>query len=187
MSWVRLVFGRRVPLYVSLPVVATCGAAGFIVSAMQPGPIFSGGKQVAVQSQSYSRAKAPPAPVTTSAVEEPPSPNAVQPPLAEPSLPRDGSSVASLPAEEIDVPTRLTGAPAGVAQVAPAPIPAVASTARSVRAATQRTRAARAERPAHPAAARRSQPIAQQRVSAPPKSAGLKGLPLIGPVFSLLQ
>ena len=38
MSWVRLVLGRRVPLYVSLPVVAACGAAGFIVSTMQPGP-----------------------------------------------------------------------------------------------------------------------------------------------------
>jgi len=187
MSWVRLVFGRRVPLYVSLPVVATCGAAGFIVSTMQPGSTYAVGQQVAVQSQSYNLAKAVPAPVATAATEEPPSPNAIQAPLAEPSLLRNGSAVAGLPAEKIDLPT---GASAGVAQVAPAPIPGVVPTAPSVRAAThpaQRTRAARAERPAHAAAVRRSQPIAQQRVSAPSKSAGLKGLPLIGPVFSLLQ
>ena len=187
MSWVRLVFGRRVPLYVSLPIVATCGAAGFIVSTMQPGSTYAGGKQVAVQSQSYSLAKAVSAPVTPSAVDEPPSPKVVQAPLAEPSLPRDGSSVAGLPSDEIDPPT---DAPAGVAQVAPAQIPVVVPTAPSVRAAThpaQRTRGALAERPAHPAAVRRSQPIAQQRVSAPSKSAGLNGLPLIGPVLSLLH
>jgi hypothetical protein len=33
-----LLFSRRVPLYVSLPVTVGCGAVGYVASTWQPGP-----------------------------------------------------------------------------------------------------------------------------------------------------
>jgi hypothetical protein len=193
MSRVGLLFSRRVSLYVSLPVIAACGATGYIASAMQPGP--TGGKQATFQSHSYSLATPAPAPVpvpvTASAVEVPPSPSVELALPAENTLPRHGSSVASFPTDEIDLPTPLAAAPAGIEQIAPKPAPVVvtqASTSVPVTAPpAQRTRAARAERRTSSTPVRRSLPTAQPRVPPASKSAGLKGIPLIGPVFSLLQ
>ena len=165
MSRFAPLFTRRVPLYISLPVIVACGAAGLIASTMRLGDTIAG--QVAA----HRSAEPSQAPVMASSALH---------------QPRNAPSIAVPPTAEMDLPTP---APRVVGRSDQVPEDVVESTPLSIPVTTsppQRTKAARTERSV--VKARRAQRTAQQPAVAPSKSsASLKNVPLIGPVFALFQ
>jgi hypothetical protein len=157
--------GRRVPLYIWLPIVLACAAVGFVASTLRQ-----------ARGISSPRSEAPTqAPVTVSKSEALTGASGYQ-------LSRDQLSLADkagfpIPAIVTSTAERDSRAPVGAA--APAP-PAKHKAARARPVHTDRS-VARARRP---------QPTAQQ--PAPAKavsttSPSLKNVPFFGPVLSLLQ
>jgi hypothetical protein len=155
-------FSRRVPLYVSLPLIVGCGAAGFLASTWQPVPSLPTQGSVVANTELLSR----------------------EPQLA-PASSRSKSIV--LPIEEIDLPTPAVqaakvaerqGTDSDEAQSAPASTPMMKAARRSPG----------ADRPVRSTSKARPQRTAQQRTGPPaPPPTGLKSIPIIGPMFSLLQ
>jgi hypothetical protein len=159
-------FSRRVPLYVSLPLVVGCGAAGYLASTWQPVP---------------SLPTAQPTQGSVVANTELPS----REPRRAPASSKSKSIV--LPIEEIDLPTPAVhaakaaerqGTDSDEVQPAPPSTPMMKAARRSPR----------ADRPVRSTSKARPQRTAQQRPGPPaPPPTGLKSIPIIGPMFSLLQ
>jgi hypothetical protein len=179
MSRVASLFSRRVPLRIWLPIVIACAAAGFVASTLWP-------IRLTPSTLHIPRSEGPGQATGTA------SPMGVFPRTADSQLsrvlgpPRDIPSI-TLPAEEEDLPT-----PAPPPRAAERHQPVSNEVGKSVPSAlaTKRTSArANAARTDHVTAkARRPQRTAQQPGKAPStSSAGLKNLPIIGPLFSLLQ
>jgi hypothetical protein len=173
-------FSRRVPLYVWLPIVLACVAAGVVASTLQP--IHPLPDKPIPRSEVPSQA-----PVTASPAVEPTRTGGSQVSSA-PSPPRGAASIA-LPTEEIDLPTPASSVTEGHEKVtddvgvAAPPVPAVQGVPPRARAARTDRSGARTGR-----ATGRAQRTAQQPAKAPSTaSAGLKNVPIIGPVFSLFQ
>jgi hypothetical protein len=179
MSRVALLFSRRVPLRIWLPVVIACAAVGFVASTLRsirPTPstphIF--------RSEGSSQTPGIASPVEVS-------PRTAHSQLSRAlGPPRDIPSIA-LPTEKEDLPT-----PAPPPMVAERNRPVSDEVGKSVPAgpATKGTSArARGARNDHVMAkARRPQRTAQQPVKASStSSAGLKNVPIIGPLFSMFQ
>lgn len=171
MSRFAPLFSQRVPLYIFLPVITACGAAGYIANTTGSGsPIID-------------QAQTQHGPVATSPVAEQATPD--QKELSDALSPtRDASSISLLPAAEVDIPTpaprvveRTERVPPNVIESAP-PVPVTKAMPENPRA----TRAVRAvSKPPRP------QRVARQPTSTPATaSTGLKNIPLIGPVFSSL-
>ena len=182
MSKLALLSNRRVPLYVSVPIIIACAATGFLASATQSRSTATG------KSQIHRSAGPSQGPSATTTVEKPPriSDNHLS---AQLTPPRDAASLALPPLDDSALPLPSFPASAGlerdargpglIVKPAPQPLPVTTSP-------PQRTRATRAEQPA--ANAQRPQRTVQQHVAAPsPPSAGLKNIPILGPVFSLFQ
>jgi hypothetical protein len=167
-------FSQRVPLYISLPVIVACGAAGYIANTIGPVSTIFGQAQI--------HRPAEPEPSHGAVATSPATPD--QKELSGSSArPRDVQSVALLPADEVALPTpapsvieRNERGPANVIERAPPLAKAMPEHPRA-------TRAVRAvSKP------RRPQRVVRQSTSTPATaSTGLKSIPLIGPVFSLLQ
>jgi hypothetical protein len=171
-------FSQRVPLYIFLPVIAACGAAGYIANTIGPLSTIFG------QAQIHRPAEPEPShgPVATSPVAEKARPDEKE--LSGASAPpRDAKSNALLPTDEVDLPTP---APTATERYDRAPtnvIEAVPPLAKAMPEPPRATRAVRAVSKPH-----RPQRVARQPTSTPATaSTGLKSIPLIGPVFSLLQ
>jgi hypothetical protein len=168
-------FGQRVPLYIFLPVIVACGAAGYIANTI--GPLSTNFGQAQIH-----RPAEPELSHAASAVAEQARPDQK---VLSSAPPRDAQSIALLPADELDLPTpvprvieRNDRVPANVIEPAP-PSPVT-------KAMPERPRTTRAVRAA--SKPRRPQRVARQPTSTPATaSTGLKSIPLIGPVFSLLQ
>jgi hypothetical protein len=156
--------GRRVPIYIWLPIVLTCAAVGFVASTLWPARGIHGPRSEAPNQ----------APVTASKSE------AVTG-TSRHELSHDQPSVAL--ADEADLPR-----PAVVASTAErdARVPDGGSVPRAppAKQAAARTRPVHTDRSV--ARARRPQPTARQPTKAT-SSASLKTVPFFGPVFSLLQ
>jgi hypothetical protein len=179
MSRVALLFSQRVPLRIWLPVVIGCAAAGFVASTLRP-------IRPTPSTPHIPRSEGPGQTPGTA------SPAEVSPRTADSQLsralgpPRDLPSIA-LPTEKEDLPTpapppraaeRHQPASDEVGKLVP-PAPATKGT-------SARARAARTDHVM--AKARRPQRTAQQPVKAPStSSAGLKKVPIIGPLFSMFQ
>jgi hypothetical protein len=172
MSRLALVFSQRVPLYISLPVIVACGAAGYIASTMRPSTTMIGHAQIHRPAEPEPSQRA----VATSDQKE----------LTGASAPPRGAPSVALPlADEVELPRparrvveRNERAPANVIEPAP-PVPVT-------KALSERPRATRAVRAA--TKPRRPHRVARQPTSTPAiASTALKSIPLIGPVFSLLQ
>jgi hypothetical protein len=151
---------RRVPLYISLPVIVACGAAGFIGSTLRPADTIAG--QVAA----YRSATPRQAPVMASSILH---------------QPRDAPSIAVPPTAEVDL---QTPAPQAVRRSDQVPDDVVEFTPPSVpvtRSPPQRTKAARTKQSV--VKARSAQRTAQQ----PTASESLKNVPLLGPALSMFQ
>jgi hypothetical protein len=169
-------FSQRVPLYISLPVIVACGAVGYFANTIGPLSTIFGEAQI--------HRPAEPEPSHAAVATSPATPD--QKELSGSSAPpRDAQSVALLPADEVDLPTpaprvieRNERVPANVIEPAPpGPVTKVMP---------EHPRATRAVRVA--SKPRRPQRVARQPTSTPATaSTGLKSIPLIGPVFSLLQ
>jgi hypothetical protein len=159
-------FSRRVSLYVSLPVIVGCGAVGYVASTWQSGPIPH-----------------PPARSNHTAVVANTTPN--EPQLAPPS--RTFQTVA-LPIEEIDLPTPALPATKVAEPLKTNPDDNVRSAPAFDPVIKAAPHASRPDRPVRSTSKARPQRTAQQRTG-PPTSppSGLKSIPIIGPVFSLLQ
>jgi len=171
--------GRRVPAYISMPIIAACAAAGFIASGMHSGKTTTGARQT---DPPVERTRATAA--TPTVGEQ--SPTSVQSLAAEASPPRDPLSIASASTDEMmSLPEPTPGstvpdqeAKAADETVTPAPVPASSP---AMNPKPQQTRETRRDRRA--ANARRP----QQRVGAPSSTASVKNIPIFGPVFSLFQ
>jgi hypothetical protein len=161
MSRLASLFSKRVPFYVSLPVIVACGATGYVASTMRPGSAIIGQAQIL-------------RPVVAG--------HAMSDQASVP--PRDAPSTTVPLAIKVDLPTpapNIAGSERVPANVI-APMPPVHVT----KAMSERPRATRAARVA--SKPRRPRRMARQPTSTPATAAaGLKGIPLIGPVFSLLQ
>ena len=171
MSRFASLFSQRVPLYVWLPIVLACAAAGFIASTLRP---------VIPNEPHIPRSERPSrTPVTASPAED-----ATKTAKGQLSRaigpPRDAPSVV-LPTDETDL---ATPAPSAADRHAHAP-----DVGQSAPPAPAMKVAPKAVRTDHALAkARRPQRTAQQPAKAPStSSASLKNIPLIGPVFSLFQ
>ncbi len=167
-------FSKRVPLYIFLPVVVACGTAGYIANTIGPLSTILGQAQIHRH------------------VEPEPSHAAVATPPIAPdqkefsgSSARDAKPVALLPADEVDLPTpvpkviidRDERVPANLIEPAAPPDPVT-------KPMPERPRATRVVQ----SKPHRPQRVARQPTKTPPTaSTGLKSIPLIGPVFSLLQ
>jgi hypothetical protein len=159
-------FSRRVPLYVSLPVIVGCGAAGYVASTWQPG-------------QTPHR----PARPNHAAVVANTAPN--EPQLA----PTSGTfPTLALPIEEIDLPTPAVPATKVAEHLKTNPDENVRPAPEFDPAIKAAPHAARSDRPVRATSKARPQRTAQERTG-PPTSppSGLKNIPIIGPLFSLLQ
>jgi len=176
MSKLTLLSNRRVPLYVSVPIIIACAAAGFIASAMQARSTATG------KSQLHRSAAPSQGPGATTTVWETPrtSDNHLS---AQLPPPRNAASLGLPPLDETALPLPSFPAPAGRERDAQGPGPIVKPAPQPLPAPRQQTRATQEERSA--SNGRRPQRTAQQRSSAP--SVGLKNVPIIGPVFSLFQ
>jgi hypothetical protein len=157
MSRVASLFSRRVPLRIWLPIVIACAVAGYVASTLRP--VRPTADQQTPRSERPSQA-----PVTSPVDEH------------EPTMTAGQLSRAIAPPRDVVEHREQTPADVG----APAPPP------RATKGKPPRTRAARAKHAV--ARASRPQRTAQQPAKAPStSSAGLKNIPLIGPVFSLFQ
>jgi hypothetical protein len=171
MSRISSLFSRRLPLYIWLPIVLACAVAGYIASTLRPLPSTPHLPRAARPSQ---------VPVITSPAHE---------------LPRTAESQLA----------RALGSPHGIPAIAP-PNDEVEDLQGSVRSVVERRKQAPADVGAPALAAKRNPPRARtarehslakprrpQRAAQQPanarssSSAGLKSVPVIGPVFSLLQ
>jgi hypothetical protein len=151
-------FSRRVPLRIWLPIVIACAAAGYVASTLWPvRPIAS--QPHIPRSEGPSQQ----APVLAS-------------PMEEPTRTAGQLSRAIGPPREVAQHDR---APKKVRESAPPPPATKGTLPRRARAARAGHSVARASRPQRTA----QQPV---KASSTP-SAGLKNIPLIGPVFSLFQ
>lgn len=168
-------FSRRVPLSISLPIIVACTGAGFIASTLRSASPPTGAPQAPRQAS-----------VATSTVEQPRRITEMQP-FADLTQPRVPRVIALPPLDQTALPMPAVPALAGLERdaqvpnpiVTPAPLPVAESP-------PQRTRATPVKRSVSDT--HRPQRMAQQRPSAPSKSStGLKNIPLIGSVFSLLQ
>jgi len=156
-------FRRRVPLYISIPIVVACGVTGYTVGTK------------ALLSTTASQARIHPAPETSDV--------AAIPPAKEPSnvTVRPGDAVA-----EVELPPPLPprleyNEPNPEAHDAPRPGPVLVTEA-----TPERRRASPTVRTA--SKFRRLHHPARQLKSAPTTASnGLKSVPVIGPVFSFLQ
>jgi hypothetical protein len=180
MSRFALLFSQRVPLYISVPVIVACGAAGYIASTMRPGSMNIGQAQVRRPAELALNHRA----VATSPVAEQATPDqkGLSGTTARPS---DAPPIALLPGDEVDLPTppprvaerNERGAGNGIEPASSIPL---------TKAMPEHPRGTRAVRAA--SKPRRPQRVARQPKSTPATaSSGLKSIPLIGPVFSLLQ
>ena len=114
-------FSQRVPLYIFLPVIVACGAAGYVANTIGPLSTIFG------QGQIHRPAEPEPShgPVATSPVAEQARPD--QKELSGTSAPpRDAKSNALLPTDEVDLPTsaptateRYERVPTNVIEAAP--------------------------------------------------------------------
>jgi hypothetical protein len=177
MSRLALLVSRRVPLLVSLPIIVACGTAGFIASSMQPRVMSPGTPRI------HGSAGTDQLPVATPAVEEPSRASETEL-SAQLTPPRDAPSDAVSSVDEMAPPPELATVPATsgheTQQVRRLVKPVQYPTPLSVKAPLQRT--TRVVRPP------RSQRAIQSRTIVRSTSAtGLKSIPLVGPVFSLLQ
>ena len=189
---------RRVPLYVSLPVIAGCGVVGYVVSTWQPGatpdPPARPNQIADVPNTAPSEPQLAPAagilPTVALPIEEIDLPTPALPATKLEPLktnPDDNvrsSPVVALPIEEIDLPTPALPAtkleplktdPDDNVRSAPAFVPTIKAAARPPH----------ADRPVRSTSKARPQ---RQRSAPPsPPPTGLTSIPIIGPVFSLLQ
>ena len=177
MSCLASLSSQRVPLYISLPIILACGATGYVASTIRPGSM--------TVSQAPLHRPAEPEPSHETVAVSPIAVHATpdQKQLSDVSgPPRDVLSVARPLAGEVDLrtPTPIVVAravPANVIEAAPVPV---------TKATSDRPRATRAVRAS--SKARRPPRVARQQTITPaPASTGLKSIPLIGPMFSLLQ
>jgi hypothetical protein len=158
---VRLV-RRRVPLYVFLPVIVTCGVAGYVASIRHVPPASTAIGDLWTQSDPVDLA------VNAVASQARRPLTFVSPPIEVPP---------ALPIHEFDLPTPAIPAAMSIERKAnmapPSAAPMLPGAAKPVRS---------------PNKARHQQRTARQRnePSAAP-TGGLKSIPLIGPMFSLLQ
>jgi septal ring-binding cell division protein DamX len=152
---------RRVPIYVSLPVVAACAMAGYIASTLQLGGTMTAGLPSA---RSTSQGQ----PVAASRVDTQTASEKLRstPPSAPAKLSPSSNAMVQPPVE------RKLQAADSVAKPAP---PSVLATKLPRRARATRVRSAKVRRP---------RPTAQQATNT---AGSLKSIPIIGPVFSLLQ
>jgi hypothetical protein len=175
----RSLSSRRVPLYTWLPIVLACAVAGVVASMLRP--IHPPPSNPIPRSEVPSQAR-----VTASPAVEPTRTGGSQLPTA-PSPPRGAASI-TLPTDEIDLPTPASSiaerhAKADDAGMAAPQLPAAQSVPPRASAARTDRSGARTGR-----ATGRAQRTAQQPAKAPSTaSAGLKNVPIIGPVFSLFQ
>jgi len=166
MSRVTSLLRRRVPIYVWLPIILACAVAGSIASTLRPVPPIPSPPHVPRAEKSSQ------IPLVASPVEEAPT---AESQLSSALAPPREPAVIALPTEELDLPSpsvveRQEQVPAGIAPRTPVPKvhAKVASNDRSA------------------AKARRPQRMSQRTVKV--KSAGaLNNVPIIGPMFSLLQ
>jgi hypothetical protein len=166
-----MLFARRVPFYLSLPVIVGCGAAGYVASAWRPGLMI---KPTASPQPSVQSDRAPPA---GNAVEESSEQRR--------ELAAREVSAGALPTEEIDLPTPL-GFTLKVVErnKAAAALQSPPSSSPLMEPAQQAPR----DRPRTASHTRPAERTGQQRTSPPPAPTKvLKNIPIIGPVFSLLQ
>ena len=179
MSRVASLLSRRVPLYMWLPIVLACAAAGAIASTLRPVHPPPG--------KPIPRSEVPSQPPVTASLPVEPTRTGGSQLSSAPNPPGDAASIA-LPTDDIDLPTPTRSiaerhAKADDAGVAAPQLPAAEGVPpRASAARTDRSRA-RTDR-----ATGRAQRTAQQPAKAPSTaSAGLKNVPIIGPVFSLFQ
>jgi hypothetical protein len=168
MSRVASLLRRRVPIYIWLPIILACAVAGSIASTLRPLPPIPSPPHVPRAEKSSQ------SPFIASPAEE--APRTAESPLSRAFGPPREPPVIALPTEELDLPSpsvveRQEQVPAEIAPRTTVPkVQAIASNDRL---------APKAYRPQ-----RRS----QRPGKAPSNSAvGLKNVPIIGPMFSLLQ
>jgi hypothetical protein len=169
MSRVASLLRRRVPIYIWLPIILACAVAGSVASTRRPVPPIPSPPHVPRAEKSS------PTPLIASPAEEATrtAENQLSGALGPPREP----AVIALPTEELDLPSssvveRQEQVPAGIAPRTP--VPKV-----HAKVASDDRLAPKAYRPQ-----RRS----QRPVKVPSKSAvGLKNVPIVGPIFSLLQ
>ena len=169
---------RRVPLYVFLPVVVGCGIAGYVASTWRPEP----GSGRTVSSPAVPVAEPPSqAPVLASMALE-----AVKPEFAPTP---DIVPAAALPIEEIDPPTPAVSATKAAELQESMPDDTVRSAPARVPTEKASPSPTRAEPPVRVTSKARSQRASRQRTAGPPPppTTLLNGIPIFGPVFSLLQ
>ena len=176
MSLLTRLFTHRVPLQISVPIVVACAAAGFFASGLDHSETTRGASQMsAAVSQG---------PVATSTIVEPPRMREQtlaedpQQPLAMAAVALPPLDAAALPLPSIPIPAKVEP-PAQEPAVKPEPpAPETKSPPARTRAAPSQQRSA--------STARRPRRIAQQPGPSTP-TGGLKSIPLIGPMFSVLQ
>jgi hypothetical protein len=158
MSRVASLFSRRVPLRIWLPIVIACAVAGYVASTLRPV------RPTADQPHTLRSERPSQAPVTSPEDEHEPTMTAGQ--LSRPiGPPRDVAEHREQTPADVRAPVPLS--------------PAMKGKPARARAARAKHAVARSSRP---------QRTAQQPAKAPStSSAGLKNIPLIGPVFSLFQ
>jgi len=165
MSRVASLLRRRVPIYVWLPVVLACAVAGSIASTLRPvRPIPSPPHVPRAEKSSQSPSPAEEAPRTA------------ENQLSGASGPSREAAVIALPTEELDLPApsivkRQEQVPVGIAP----------------RSAQPKVHASVASNDRSAPKARRPQRISQRAVKVPSNAGGLKNVPIIGPMFSVLQ
>ena len=168
MSRVTSLLRRRVPIYVWLPIILACAVAGSIASTLRPVPPIPSPPHVPRAEKSSQ------IPLVASPVEEAPT---AESQLSSALAPPREPAVIALPTEELDLPSpsvveRQEQVPAGIAPRTPVP----------------KVHAKVASNDGSAAKPRRPQRMSQRTVKVPSKSAGaLNNVPIIGPMFSLLQ
>jgi len=165
MSRVTSLLRRRVPIYVWLPIILACAVAGSIASTLRPvRPIPSPPHVPRAEKSSQSPSPAEEAPRTA------------ENQLSGASGPSREAAVIALPTEELDLPApsivkRQEQVPVGIAP----------------RSAQPKVHASVASNDRSAPKARRPQRISQRAVKVPSNAGGLKNVPIIGPMFSVLQ
>jgi hypothetical protein len=168
MSRVASLLRRRVPIYIWLPIILACAVAGSIASTLRPVPPIPSSPHVPRAEKSSQ------SPLIASPAEE--VPRTAESPLSRAFDPPREPAVVALPTEELDLPSpslveRQEQVPAGIAPRTA--VPKVHAIASNDRLAPK---------------AYRSQRRSQRPSKVPSKSAvGLNNVPIVGPMFSLLQ
>ena len=173
-------FSRRVPVYVFLPVIVGCGAAGYAASTWRPEPV---NKHSASSHTTTTAAQPSETSVVADTAAEP-----AKPQLAIASSPaQDIAPPAAVPIGEIDLLTPAEPVPRAAERRETDPDNARSASASVPTKASPRQQ--RAEPPGRTTSKARSQRTDRQRTAGPtaPPPNGLGGIPIIGPVFSLLQ